>query len=358
MNHIKVKTEFNPNPGAIHLPPVIFGTSCLGNIYQATSFNDKQAIVKACVTNAAGKAVFDSAGKYGAGLALESLGKSLDALNVDPKNVIISNKLGWYQVPLTTPEPTFESGIWKELTHDAVQRISYDGILECFYQGNGLLGPYTSQLASVHDPDEYLSKAQNPEEESTLYSDILGAYKALAELKAAGKISGIGVGAKQWRVIERISRDVSLDWVMIANSLTLHDHPRELLDFVAGLHKKGVTIINSAVFNGGFLVGSDYYNYRLVDKNTQEGNSLYAWRSQFWELCEDFAISPAHACLHFGFTIPGISSVAVSTTNAAKVKKNIDMVATNVPADFWKALSIAGLIDIHFPADTFTDMTY
>ena len=43
-------------------------------------------------------------------------------------------------------------------------------------------------------------------------------------------------------------------------------------------------------------------------------------------------------------TIPGVSSVAVSTTNAAKVKKNIEMVTTDIPADFWKALTDAGLI--------------
>ncbi|MEO6685046.1 MAG: aldo/keto reductase, partial [Dyadobacter sp.] len=257
------------NDNAIQLPPVIFGTSCLGNIYYATSYEEKQAIVKACVENSPGKAVFDSAGKYGAGLALQSLGKCLDALNVDPENVLISNKLGWYQVPLTTPEPTFEPGIWKELTHDAVQKISYEGILACFYQGNDLLGPYTSQLASVHDPDEYLARARNKDEENALYLDILDAYKALAELKASGKILGIGVGAKQWQVIERISKDVKLDWVMIANSLTLHDHPQPLLDFTRKLWKQGVRVINSAVFNGGFLIGSDYYNYRMVDKQTE-----------------------------------------------------------------------------------------
>ncbi|MBE9462712.1 aldo/keto reductase [Dyadobacter subterraneus] len=342
---MQTNTWQNQNSGKIHLPPTVFGTSCLGNIYHATSHEQKQAIVEACMKNSPARAVFDSAGKYGAGLALKSLGKSLDALNVDPKNVVISNKLGWYQVPLTTPEPTFEPGIWKDLTHDAVQRISYEGILECFYQGNELLGPYTSQLASVHDPDEYLAKAQSIEEENDLYADILGAYRALAELKASGEISGIGVGAKQWGVIERISKDVALDWVMIANSLTLHDHPRELLEFISGLHNKGVTVINSAVFNGGFLVGSDYYNYGLVDKNTPSGKSLYAWRSEFWRLCEQFGISPAHACLNFGFTIPGVSSVAVSTTNAAKVKQNIDMVTADIPEDFWHALKRQGLID-------------
>src|SRR5690606_40256617 len=71
---------------------------------------------------------FDSAGKYGAGLSLESLGKCLAQLGTDPSKVIISNKLGWYRVPLETAEPTFEPGVWKGLNYDAVQRISYDGI--------------------------------------------------------------------------------------------------------------------------------------------------------------------------------------------------------------------------------------
>ena len=58
---------------------------------------------------------------------------------------------------------------------------------------------------------------------------------------------------------------------------------------------------------------------------------------------QQFGVSPAHACLNFGFTIPGVKSVAVSTTNAAKVKQNIDMLTTDIPADFWNALKVAGL---------------
>src|ERR1700709_757843 len=110
-----------PNKDDIKLPPVIFGTSCLGNIYQVVPYETKLAIVRECVNNSPGITVFDSAGKYGAGLSLEVLGQALKDLNVDPKDVIISNKLGWYQTELTTPEPTFEKGIWKELKNDAVQ---------------------------------------------------------------------------------------------------------------------------------------------------------------------------------------------------------------------------------------------
>ena len=334
------------NKNKILLPPVIFGTSGLGNIYHETTYETKLAIVKECVTHAKGLSMFDSAGKYGAGLALEVLGKCLKDLKVKPDEVLISNKLAWYQVPLTTPEPTFEKCIWVNINHDAVQRISYQGILDCFEQGNELLGDYSSQMASVHDPDEYLATATTKEEEDKLYNDILEAYHALTELKAQGKVSSIGVGSKQWKVIKRISKDIDLDWVMIANSLTLHSHPKELISFIAELHKKGVSVINSAVFNGGFLIGGDHYNYRYIDKTSEEGEALYDWRDRFFRLCESFKITPAEACFNFGFNIPGVTSVALSTTHPDKVKQNIDMVSREIPEAFWDAMKKEKLISI------------
>lgn len=330
----------------IELPPVIYGTSGLGNIYQATSYETKLAIVKACVDNAPGGiAVFDSAGKYGAGLSLESLGKCLKDLGVPKEKVIISNKLAWYRVPLITPEPTFETGIWKDLEHDAVQKISYQGIIDCFEQGNALLGEYASQMASVHDPDEYLAAATDEADEAKKYNDILEAYRALNDLKQQGKVQSIGVGAKNWRSIQRIANDVHLDWVMIANSLTIHSHPKELLDFVKELHRKGVTIINSAVFNGGFLIGSDFYNYVQVDKNTAAGKALYDWRDQFFAICKEYDVLPAEACFNFGFHIPGISSVALSTTKPEKVKGNVAMATKQLPNAFWQAMIKNGLLE-------------
>ncbi len=328
----------------IQLPPIIFGTSGLGNIYHEVPYETKLAIVRECVVNAKGLPMFDSAGKYGAGLALEVLGKCLKDLNVKQDEVLISNKLAWYQVPLTTPEPTFEKGVWVNINNDAVQRISYQGILDCFEQGNELLGDYSSQMASIHDPDEYLATATTEEEKKKLYNDILEAYQALTDLKAQGKVKSIGVGSKQWRVIQRISKDIDLDWVMIANSLTLHSHPKELIDFIAELHKKEVSIINSAVFNGGFLIGGDHYNYKYVDKTSAEGEALYYWRDRFFGLCEKFKITPAEACFNFGFNIPGVTSVALSTSVPEKVKRNIDMATKQIPEEFWEALKTEGLI--------------
>lgn len=325
------------------LPKVIFGTSGLGNLYVALPDEVKLSIVNESIKHSSKPAVFDSAGKYGAGLALEALGRSLKELNIGPSDILISNKLGWLRTKLKTAEPTFEPGIWKDLEYDAIQKISYDGILECYEQGNRLLGNYHAQLVSVHDPDEYLAASSDEKEKSRRYQDILDAYRALNELKQAGKVKAIGVGAKDWRIIKRIAEDVKLDWVMIANSMTVHSHPAPLVDFMLQLAQEGVAVINSSVFNGGFLTGSAYYNYRLTDP--VEDRDLYHWRQQFYALCRDYNIRPVEACVIFGLNAPGVSSIALNTTQAERVVQNVALPNSIIPGEFWREMEEHGLID-------------
>jgi aryl-alcohol dehydrogenase-like predicted oxidoreductase len=99
----------------VNLPPIIFGTSALGNLYTALSDETKTAIVKECLLHVPKPVVFDSAGKYGAGLALEKLGEILHDLRVDPGDIVISNKLGWLRTTLSSPLPTFEKGVWVDI---------------------------------------------------------------------------------------------------------------------------------------------------------------------------------------------------------------------------------------------------
>jgi D-threo-aldose 1-dehydrogenase len=340
-----VKSTHRPD---LEMPPVIFGTSGLGNLFVALSDEVKQEIVKECIAHTKGKLVFDSAGKYGAGLALESLGKCLKALNVDPEEVIISNKLAWVRTELKTPEPTFEPGVWRDLKYDAVQNISYDGIMECFEQGNELLGGYVPQMVSVHDPDEYLANARSPEEDKKLYNDILEAYRALEQLKKDGKVKAIGVGAKNWRSIARIANDIDLDWVMIANSMTIWRHPRALLDFMKKLENKGIQIINSAVFHSGYLIGGDYFDYRLIEEHKAENKVIAKWRKDFFNLCSNFNIKPAEACVQFALMAPGVKSIALSTSDSKRVKDNIAMAEKIIPKQFWDKMIDQGLIDKNY----------
>lgn len=337
-------------PRGLTLPKVIFGTSGLGNLYVALDDQVKLGIVREFLHyNSKQKpVVFDSAGKYGAGLALEALGKCLKSLNVKREDVLISNKLGWYRAHELAPgaEPTFEPGVWRDLKYDAVQKISYQGIIDCYEQGNQLLNGYKAELVSVHDPDEYIAAAEDESDAEKRYQDILGAYRALQEMKDRNEVKAIGIGAKDWKMIQRIAEDVDLDWVMIANSMTVHSHPPKLISFMEELQQRGILIINSAVFNGGFLIGQDYYNYRLMDPTQDQ--ELFQWRADFFQLCEKHQVKPAQVCTIFGLLAPGVRSIAISTTNIKRVKENLDMIEEGnaaIPARFWEEMKEQGLID-------------
>ena len=335
----------------LKIPEIIFGTSALGNLYRALDNDTKLSIVRECLESVDGPVVFDTAGKYGAGLALEELGRLLSSLNADPGRVIISNKLGWLRTELTTPEPCFEKGVWMDIHHDAKQAISAEGIISCLEQGNQLLGgKYIPRMLSVHDPDEYLAAAGNDSKRRiNLYKDILGAYKTLLEFKKSDSSISIGVGAKDWKVIREISEDIDLDWAMFANSLTLYSHPAELVSFMTKLQSKGVTIINSAVFNAGFLTGGDYFNYRRADPGNPEFRKIFKWRDSFFRICDEYSVSPSHACVRFGLSHPAVASVALNTSNPEHVGRNVMEVQTEVPSEFFSDMKRQGLIDEEYP---------
>lgn len=341
--------KFSPlGSTGLDVPRIVFGTSCLGNLYQALPDETKLAISREWFAHQSPPVVIDTAGKYGAGLALETIGRNLRELEIPPDKIIISNKLGWKRVPLTTAEPTFEPGAWADLKFDAAQSISYEGILECWEQGCDLLGPeYPPQLLSVHDPDEYLAAATSSADREWRIADILDAYRALNELKAAGKTRAIGIGSKDWRVIEEVEREVPLDWVMLANSLTILRHPTELLEFVTRLVEKNVAIINSAVFHAGFLVGGKFFDYRIV--TPQSDPELFSWREKFLALCEKYDVDPAVACIQFGLTPPGVVAVSLNTSDPGRVAYNVAAVEAELPAKLWDEARQSGLIAEEYP---------
>lgn len=333
----------------LDIPRVISGTSLLGNLYKKLSHDEKKAIVKAYIDCCEKTPMFDSAGKYGAGLALEALGKCLKELDIKSDKVLISNKLAWVRKPLTTPEPTFERGIWHNVTHDAEQQISYKGIIRCFEEGNELLNGYAAQMVSVHDPDEYLAAASSENDYKKRYEDILNAYRALADLKHNGLIKGVGIGAKDWRTIEKIAQDVKLDWVMIANQYTIYSHSKELINFIAWLTQKNIAVINSAVFHGGFLMGSDYFNYLPLNRSFPQHKKYYVWRDAFFTLCKEYNVTPAAAAIYFALHVPGIKSIALNSSHPQRVQDNIKMAYTEIPVLFWQRMKEENLIDKDYP---------
>jgi D-threo-aldose 1-dehydrogenase len=328
------------------VPRVIYGTSYLGNLYRELAWKEKMGLIERWFQCTEKPVVIDSAGKYGAGLALEVIGKGLAELDIDPADVVISNKLGWYRVPLKGDEPTFEPGAWAGLKHDCIQTFGYHEIIDSYDQGEDLLGPvYHSEVVSVHDPDEYLLAARDDAERKNRLEEILESYRALFDLKERGLVKAVGIGSKDWTIIRELYDHVKFDWVMFANSFTIYRHPESLLQFMDRLDQDGVGIINSAVFHGGYLTGGEKFDYREVDPDSEFGQKLYSWRESFRTLCEDFQVGTGDAALHFSLSHPAIVSIALNTSKPHKMNRNVEILQQEIPAALWTAMKEKGLID-------------
>jgi D-threo-aldose 1-dehydrogenase len=340
-------TEKNPlgNTG-LTVPQIVYGTSYLGNLYTALPYEDKLALMKKWFECTEKPVVIDSAGKYGAGLALEIIGKGLADMGIAPEDIVISNKLGWYRVPLETDEPTFEPGAWADLENDAIQTFSYEGIIKCHEQGNELLGgTYRADVVSIHDPDEYLFAASDDADRAKRKNDVLESYRALFDLKNEGEVKAVGIGSKDWKTIVELYGDVKFDWVMLANSFTIFNHPPELISFIDKLHADGVGIINSAVFHGGFLTGGKLFDYQDIKPDSEKGKIIYPWRDKFNTISEKHGVNPGDACIHFSMSHPAIVSMALNTSKPEKMNRNVEILQRDIPAEFWVEMKNEGLID-------------
>lgn len=347
INQSQAHTPFGKT--GLTVPPIVYGTSFMGNLYKELPMEEKRQIMQQWFEGSDATPMIDCAGKYGAGLALEVVGEGLKTMGIDNQDVIISNKLGWYRVPLTTKEPTFEPGAWVNLEYDAVQKISYAGILECWEQGCQLLGGYYKpQLVSVHDPDEYLFAATDQEDHTQRVQDILEAYRALFELKEKGEVKAVGIGAKDWLTIKELYDQVKFDWVMFANKLTIYHHPPEIIEFIERIHADGVGIINSAIFNAGFLTGGEYFDYRKMDPLSVEDQQLLAWREKFFSICEKYKVLPGDACLKFALCMPQVSAVALNPSKPERIAHNVEVLACELPSGFWKEMKEQQMIGPHF----------
>jgi D-threo-aldose 1-dehydrogenase len=201
----------------------------------------------------------------------------------------------------------------------------------------------------VHDPDEYLIAAVGEKEREKRLGDILSSYRALFDLKREGEVKAVGIGSKDWKIIRELYGHVPFDWVMLANSFTIFNHPPELLDFIGLLQRDGVGIINSAVFHGGFLTGGKLFDYQDIPPDSEQGKIIYDWRDRFDQVCKRHQVTQGDACLHFSLSHPAIASLALNTSKPEKMNRNVEILERKIPAIFWNDLKSAGLIDPGYP---------
>jgi D-threo-aldose 1-dehydrogenase len=281
------------------IPPIVFGTAALGNVPQVIPEQRKLEICGEWFQQVEPPVFIDAAYRHGEGLAPEVLGRMLRRLDLDGDEVVI------------------------HLTLDA-DRIADDWEKSCRLLGS----KYQPKLISICDADE-------------------SAWRAVGELKSAGLVLGAGVATRDFGALRSLAP--SPDWMVLLGGLTLMRHPSELLASMAEVAARQIPIIVSGVFDGGFLVGSNRLDGRVLSAENPADRSLLTWRTAFVALCHGHGITPAQACIQFALSGPGVVAVLLNSSHPDRVAENAGYVQRLVPDLFWASMKEEGLLATDYP---------
>ncbi|HVT26785.1 MAG TPA: aldo/keto reductase [Lacipirellulaceae bacterium] len=283
----------------LRVPPLLFGTAALGNVPVVIPEQRKLAICGQWFQHVQPAVFVDVTHKHGNGVALEVLGRMLRRLDVASDEVVV------------------------HLTIDSTCPI------ECWEKSCRLLGEaYRPKLITVGNVDEE-------------------AWQAVSGLKTSGLVRGVGVFTSDADALNL--HPVDADWVWLHGGLTLLNHPAETIDFLKELAGRQTPIFASEVFGGGFLIGGNSLRGRMVNANDPTSRSLFAWRKSFVALCQGHGILPAHACVQFALTAPGVVAVELESSTPEQVAENVVAVLRKVPASFWESMKEEGLLSEDYP---------
>ena len=281
------------------IPPIVFGTAALGNVPQVIPEQRKLEICGEWFRQVEPPVFVDAAYAHGDGLALEVLGRMLRRLDVEGDDVVI------------------------HLTLEA-SRIADDWEKSCRLLGT----EYRPKLVSMWDADK-------------------SAWRAIGELKATGMVLDAGAVTRDFSQLDSLTP--SADWIVLTGGFTPMRHREELLASMAELAARQIPIVVSGVFEGGFLVGSNRLDGRVLSTEDPADRSLLRWRTSFAALCHGHGITPAQACIQFALSGPGGGAVMLNSSHPDRVAENIASVERTVPDAFWASMKEEGLLAADYP---------
>ncbi len=259
----------------VQIAPVVFCAASLGNVKRVITEHAKVEICSEWLQRIR-PVVIHVAYEFGDGIALEVLGRTLRRLEIPAHEIVI--------------ELSISTG---------------SGIRESWEKSCWLLGTeYRPKLLSIKEPDE-------------------ASWQEAVNLKNAKVVQGVGFAAEDWEAALVGLRSIEPDWVTLSGGCTVLRHSPDRLAFVAELMGRHIPVILSGIFEGGFLVGGGRLDDRAVSSEDDAQRGLLAWRKAFVALCDGHGITPAHACIQFALSLPGVVAVQLDSSYLDRVAENI-----------------------------------
>ncbi|WP_197717231.1 aldo/keto reductase [Glycomyces terrestris] len=265
---------------------------------------------------------FDTAPHYGAGLSETRLGNALAPR--DRADYTLSTKLGRVLVDHEGQWDLWAEPNGKRAEFDFSYRAAHDS-----YHGSlERLGADRVEIGLIHDADDHRDAA------------LEGTYRALAELKAGGRIGAIGIGMNSTDAAADLIERADFDTALIAGRYTLLD--QSALDRLYPLcRERGVSVIAAGVFNSGILADPKpgaTFNYAAADPR------MVAKAQAIAAVCERHDTPLRAAALQFTAAHPAVASILVGARNPEEVDDALAMYAYPIPGALWHDLKRAGLL--------------
>ncbi len=269
--------------------------------------------------------LFDTAPVYGYGRSETYAGR---ALGRRPRAAYtLCTKVG----RLIEPGGPDTQPIWADPPPGLGPRLdySYPAVLRSLADSLDRLGLERVDVLHVHDPDQDYPAA------------LAGAYRALADLRAAGRIGAVSLGVNHADVAARFIREAPApgpDCVLLAGRYTLLDQSG-LADLLPLCRRRGVAVMAAGVFQGG----------ALADPATS-GDLPPAMRARAEAIratCVRYGVPVLAAALRFPFRHPAVRAVVVGARTPDEVAGSVALLDHPVPEDLWRALAAGGLVPGH-----------
>ncbi|KSB89115.1 D-threo-aldose 1-dehydrogenase [Caulobacter vibrioides] len=316
-----------------------FGAAPLGNMFRDIPEDEALATVAAAWDD--GIRYYDNAPFYGAGLAEIRMGRALAG---KPRaDYVISTKVG--RVILDEVEDVSARDLGEKgevFKHGRPNRIvndySADATLRSIEDSLERLKTDHIDIAFVHDVaqdfygDEWLDVFETARK---------GAFRALDRLRDEGVIKAWGLGVNRVEPIELLLalEEPRPDGFLLAGRYTLLDHGLALQRVMPAVAGRGLGIVVGGPYSSGALVGGPNFEYApatpaILDKV-----------ARIKAIADRHGVGMKAAGLQFALANPAVAAVIPGASRPSRLAEDRAALQEAIPADFWRELRQAGLVD-------------
>jgi D-threo-aldose 1-dehydrogenase len=320
----------------VELTQLGFGGAGLGDLFEVLPDPQAHATLEAAYD--AGIRYFDTAPWYGRGMSEMRFGRAL--YQKPRKDFVLSTKVGRTLHPVHHAE-TFERGFWAGgLPFQHRFDYSYDGIMRSFEDSLQRMGMTRIDLLVIHDLDIW--HHQHPARVTAYLTDLHNSgWRALAELKASGRIGGIGAGVNELGMMPRFLDLVPLDFFLVAMPYTLLDQQVLDVEFPRCV-EHGVGFVIGAVFASGILATGAVQGARYAYAPASPEMMVKVARIE--AVCARHDVPLAAAAMQFPLGHPSVASVIPGALAPEHVARNVASFRHAIPSALWAELKHEGLL--------------